>query len=87
MFTWYSIKGGMTHVYQGDRKTEDIVQYTRRMAGPAIKDLKGACSTLPCAFEESENFFGFVGKQEGPLWVTQIPFSLYNKQSWNFHLP
>jgi hypothetical protein len=62
----------MAHVYQGDRKTEDIVQYTRRMSGPAVKDLKGVCSSAACAFKEHESFFGYVGKQEGPLWVKSI---------------
>jgi len=39
------------------------------MTGPAVKDLKGACTDLQCVFNDADILFSFVGNQEGPLWV------------------
>lgn len=64
----YSIKGSFLHEYQGDREKEEMVNYALRMSQSAVQRLTHADS-LGDLKESHPVFFGFTGKQQGPLWV------------------
>lgn len=64
----YSIKGSFLHEYQGEREKEEMVNYALRMSQSAVQRLTHADS-LGDLKESHPVFFGFVGKQQGPLWV------------------
>ncbi|KAF9418983.1 hypothetical protein HW555_004310 [Spodoptera exigua] len=64
------IKGPYRHEYIGERVKEDMVNYALRMSQPAVQRLSQADS-LGYLKETHPVFFGYVGKQQGPLWVTR----------------
>lgn len=64
----HSIKGPYRHEYIGERVKEDMVNYALRMSQPAVQRLSQADS-LGYLKETHPVFFGYVGKQQGPLWV------------------
>lgn len=68
LILYFSIKGEYWHQYSGERVKEDMVNYAMRMAQPAIQRLSHADSFG--YLKETHNvFFGYVGKQQGSLWV------------------
>lgn len=65
---FYSIKGPYHHEYVGERVKDEMVNYALRMSQPAVSRLSQADS-LGYLKETHPVFFGYVGKQQGPLWV------------------
>ncbi|KAJ8713535.1 hypothetical protein PYW07_013905 [Mythimna separata] len=61
------IKGPYRHEYVGERVKDEMVNYALRMSQPAVQRLSQADS-LGYLKETHPVFFGFVGKQQGPLW-------------------
>lgn len=64
----HSIKGSFQHEYNGERVKEEMVNYAMRMAHPAVQKVSHADS-IGYLKENHNVFFGYVGKQHGPLWV------------------
>ncbi|XP_061715106.1 protein disulfide-isomerase TMX3 [Cydia pomonella] len=76
------IKGSQYHEYNGERLKEDMVNYAVRMSQPAVQRLTQADS-LGYLKEAHPVFFGFVGKQQGPLWEMFIRHAdKYQPHSW-----
>ena len=50
-------------MYNGERLTEEIVDYAKKMNGPAVMDT----SLRPEDIDGT--IFGYYGPKEGPLWV------------------
>lgn len=63
-----SIKGSFLHEYQGEREKEEMVNYALRMSQSAVQRLTHA-DGLGDLKELHPVFFGFVGKQQGSVWV------------------
>ncbi|XP_013190883.1 protein disulfide-isomerase TMX3 [Amyelois transitella] len=61
------IKGSFQHEYNGDRVKEEMVNYALRMSQPAIQKVSQEDS-IGYLKETHSIFFGYVGKQAGPLW-------------------
>lgn len=61
------IKGPYHHEYVGERVKDEMVNYALRMSQPAVSRLSQADS-LGYLKETHPVFFGYVGKQQGPLW-------------------
>lgn len=66
---YYSIKGPYRHEYTGDRVKEEMVNYALRMSQPAVQKVSHADS-IGYLKENHPVFFGYIGKQHGPLWVS-----------------
>ncbi|KAG6444841.1 protein disulfide-isomerase TMX3 [Manduca sexta] len=76
------IKGTFQHEYKGERAKEDMVHYAMRMSQPAIQRVSHADS-LGYLKEAHSVFFGFVGKQHGPLWdMFAIHAEKYQPHTW-----
>ncbi|XP_068618183.1 protein disulfide-isomerase TMX3 isoform X2 [Battus philenor] len=76
------IKGSFQHEYNGEREKDDMVNYAMRMAQPAIQKVTHADSIG--YLKESHNiFFGYVGKQQGPLWeMFALLAEKYQPHAW-----
>nr|CAI5835765.1 unnamed protein product [Callosobruchus analis] len=63
------IKGDEQHTFQGDKDTEQIVNFALRMSGPAVEHI-----TRPESMTNIKNmnqlFFMYVGERQGALWNT-----------------
>lgn len=64
------LKNGREHIYEGDRNTEDIVKYAKRLSGPAIKVL--GSQPFQSILDSHEIFFGYFGDKEDAIWVRMI---------------
>lgn len=67
----FSLKGSYVHEYTGDRVKEDMINYALRMSQPAIQKVSHADS-IGYLKESHPVFFGYIGKQQGPLWVINL---------------
>ncbi|RVE48620.1 hypothetical protein evm_006691 [Chilo suppressalis] len=74
------LKGSFQHEYTGDRVKEDMVNYALRMSQPAIQKVSQADS-LGYLKETHPVFFGYIGKQQGPLWESFT----FNAQKYQPH--
>ncbi|XP_045766914.1 protein disulfide-isomerase TMX3 [Maniola jurtina] len=80
------IKGAFWHEYSGERLKEDMVNYAMRMAQPAVQRVSHADS-LGYLKETHNIFFGYVGKQHGPLWeMFSNHAEKYQAHSWFYAL-
>lgn len=68
MYSLFSIKGSFRHEYTGERQKEEMVNYAMRMSQPAVQRLSHIDSFSDIKDSHSV-FFGYIGKQQGPLWV------------------
>ncbi|CAH2039559.1 unnamed protein product, partial [Iphiclides podalirius] len=76
------IKGSFLHQYNGEREKEEMVNYAMRMAQPAIQRVTHADS-MEYLKETHNIFFGYVGKQQGPLWETfTLHAEKYQPHTW-----
>lgn len=66
-----SLKGSFQHEYTGDRVKEDLINYAMRMSQPAVQRISRG-NSIEYLKESHPVFFGFIGKQEGLLWVIII---------------
>ncbi|KAI8426202.1 hypothetical protein MSG28_005132 [Choristoneura fumiferana] len=77
-----SIKGSHHHEYNGERMKDDMVNYAVRMSQPAVQRVTQADS-FGYLKETHPIFFGFVGKQQGPLWdMFIIHADKYQPHTW-----
>ncbi|XP_047534884.1 protein disulfide-isomerase TMX3-like [Vanessa atalanta] len=80
------IKGEFRHVYSGERVEDDMVNYAMRMAQPAVQKVSHADS-LGYLKETHNVFFGYIGKQHGPLWeMFSVHAEKYQAHSWFYAL-
>ncbi|XP_028172533.1 protein disulfide-isomerase TMX3-like [Ostrinia nubilalis] len=76
------IKGPYQHEYTGDRVKEEMVNYALRMSQPAVQKVSHADS-IGYLKENHPIFFGFIGKQHGPLWeIFTIHAEKYQPHTW-----
>ncbi|KAI5645361.1 thioredoxin domain-containing protein [Phthorimaea operculella] len=76
------IKGPYQHEYTGERVKEDMVAYAMRMSQSAVQKVTHADS-IGFLKESHPVFFGYVGKQQGPLWdIFTIHAEKYQPHSW-----
>lgn len=76
------LKGAFQHEYTGERAKEDMVNYALRMSQPAIQKVSHADS-LGYIKETHPVFFGYVGKQHGPLWdMFSLHADKYQPHTW-----
>lgn len=61
------LKGENVYTYEGDRTREDIVAFTSRMMGPAVREIDSSQS-LQEAKKRSDLFFLYIGESEGDSW-------------------
>lgn len=54
-------------MYTGERSTEDIVAYAKRMSGPAVREMT-ADETFEELCAKHVTVFGFIGEKEGEVW-------------------
>ncbi|CAG9561276.1 unnamed protein product [Danaus chrysippus] len=76
------IKGPFWHEYSGEREKEEMVNYAMRMAQPAVQVVSHTESFA--YLKDSHNvFFGYIGKQQGPLWeMFMTNAEKYQAHSW-----
>lgn len=80
------IKGEIRHEYSGERVEDEMVNYAMRMAQPAVQKVSHADS-LGYLKETHSVFFGYIGKQQGPLWeLFAIHAEKYQAHSWFYAL-
>ncbi|XP_045450754.1 protein disulfide-isomerase TMX3-like [Melitaea cinxia] len=80
------IKGEFRHEYSGERVEDEMVNYAMRMAQPAVQKVSHADS-LGYLKETHSVFFGYIGKQQGPLWeLFAIHAEKYQAHSWFYAL-
>ncbi|KAJ0178239.1 hypothetical protein K1T71_006062 [Dendrolimus kikuchii] len=76
------IKGSFQHEYVGDRVKDEMVNYALRMSQPAIQKVSQADS-FGYLKDSHSVFFGYVGKQQGPLWeVFAAHAEKYQPHTW-----
>ncbi|CAG4947443.1 unnamed protein product [Parnassius apollo] len=76
------IKGSYQHVYNGEREKDEMINYAMRMAQPAIQRVTHADS-IGYLKETHNIFFGYVGKQQGPLWeMFELHAERYRPHTW-----
>ncbi|XP_053606677.1 protein disulfide-isomerase TMX3 [Plodia interpunctella] len=76
------IKGSFRHEYNGDRLKEEMVNYALRMSQPAIQKVSQEDS-IGDLKETHSVFFGYVGKQSGPLWEMYMKHAeKYQPHTW-----
>lgn len=62
------MKNGETFHYKGERTREALVDYAERMALPPIQAI-GDPTSMKAKIKSKQNFFLYVGENEGTLWV------------------
>lgn len=78
------IKGSFYHEYAGERQKDEMVNYAMRMSQPAVQSLSQA-DTLSDLKDSHPVFFGYIGKQQGPLWeIFNLHADKYQPHSWFF---
>ncbi|CAK1586106.1 unnamed protein product [Parnassius mnemosyne] len=76
------IKGSFQHVYNGEREKDEMINYAMRMAQPAIQRVTHEDS-IGYLKETHNIFFGYVGKQQGPLWeMFELHAERYQPHTW-----
>ncbi|XP_049873957.1 protein disulfide-isomerase TMX3-like [Pectinophora gossypiella] len=76
------IKGTYQHEYTGERVKEDMVNYALRMSQSAVQKVTHADS-IGYLKEAHSVFFGYVGKQHGPLWeIFTLHAEKYQPHTW-----
>lgn len=63
------MKNGETFHYKGERTREILVDYAERMALPPIQVI-GDSSSMKDKINSKQNFFLYVGDNEGSTWVS-----------------
>ncbi|CAB3251724.1 unnamed protein product [Arctia plantaginis] len=78
------IKGSFRHEYVGERQKDEMVNYAMRMSQPAVQRLS-AVDSLSDLKDSHSVFFGYIGKQQGPLWeMFNLHAEKYQPHSWFF---
>ena len=83
-----SLKGENVYQFEGDRTREEIVAFTQRLMGPAVRAISSA-DELTRTVDKREIAFAYIGEPEGRLWVrnftfVQVIYSLTNLFSEHF---
>ncbi|CAK1556308.1 unnamed protein product [Leptosia nina] len=80
------IKGTSTHVYNGERIKEDMVNFALRMAQPPIQKVSYADS-IDNLKDQHDIFFGYIGEHQGTLWeIFTIQAIKYQPHAWFYSM-